>query len=162
MEQKCSICREVGHNKRTCNATPETGLRPGEQSNKAAKKTTKTKSKRKRGGQPGNLNALKHGFYAPRFQEGEIEELEKLVDEIDLKSEINMMRVVGSRVMGKISSGATLEDIKTCALLLDRCAGRVGSLARLQQVITGKTDGLDNALHQALVEVAEELGIDNA
>ena len=148
-KQTCGICGKEGHNRRTCQS-------------KAAKKTTKTKSKRKRGGQPGNLNALKHGFYTPRFQEGEIEELEKLVDEIDLRSEINMMRVVGSRVMGKISSGATLEDIKTCALLLDRCAGRVGSLARLQQVITGKTDGLDNALHQALVEVAEELGIDNA
>jgi uncharacterized protein YjcR len=43
---------------------------------------------RRQGGQQGNLNALKHGFYSKQFQEGEIADLEKAEG---LKEEIGMM-----------------------------------------------------------------------
>jgi len=43
---------------------------------------------RRQGGQQGNLNALKHGFYSMQFQEGEIADLEKAEG---LKEEIGMM-----------------------------------------------------------------------
>jgi hypothetical protein len=34
--------------------------------------------KRKRGGQPGNGNALRHGFYSRRFTRQEVEDLENV------------------------------------------------------------------------------------
>ena len=57
---------------------------------------------RKRGGQPGNTNALKHGFYADVFNETEIEEIayvrEGLVDEI------NLLRVALKRLLSTRTS----------------------------------------------------------
>ncbi len=52
--------------------------------------------KRKRGGQPGNLNALKHGFYSKHFQKTELQDLEEARD---LQKVIGMMRVVTRRLL---------------------------------------------------------------
>ena len=58
-----------------------------------------SKKKRKRGGQPGNLNALKHGFYSRLFREPEIADLDTLamlesVGVDDLRGEVVMMRPI--------------------------------------------------------------------
>jgi hypothetical protein len=51
---------------------------------------------RKRGAQPGNLNALKHGFYSRSFLDLENTDLEAMLAQ-DLESEIAMLRVVVRR-----------------------------------------------------------------
>ena len=51
---------------------------------------------RKRGAQPGNLNALKHGFYSRNFLDLENTDLEAMLAQ-DLESEIAMLRVVVRR-----------------------------------------------------------------
>ncbi len=52
--------------------------------------------RRKRGGQTGNLNALKHGFYSKHFKRSELDDLEEIGD---LQEEIQMMRVVIRRLL---------------------------------------------------------------
>ena len=51
---------------------------------------------RNRGGQPGNLNALKHGFYSKHFLKGEVLEVEEAGN---LQEEIKMMRVIIRRLL---------------------------------------------------------------
>jgi hypothetical protein len=46
-----------------------------------------------RGGQPGNTNALKHGFYSRRFRDIEFSDLD-VITVADLQNEIAMMRVL--------------------------------------------------------------------
>lgn len=52
---------------------------------------------RERGGQPGNRNALKHGFFSSQFTKQEKENLNLLAD--DLTTEIAMLRVVTRRFL---------------------------------------------------------------
>ncbi len=51
------------------------------------------KPKPKRGAQPGNQNARKHGFYSKHFTPEQIEQLENADDLKDLGPEINLLRV---------------------------------------------------------------------
>ena len=46
---------------------------------------------RKKGAQPGNQNALKHGYYSRRFQKQELDDLDKIPPGV--LSEIALMRV---------------------------------------------------------------------
>lgn len=52
--------------------------------------------KKKRGGQPGNTNALRHGFYSRKFQDLEAADLDKI--RAGLVDEIAMLRVSIRRV----------------------------------------------------------------
>ena len=51
------------------------------------------KPKRKRGAQPGNQNARKHGFYSKHFTPDQVEKLENADDLRDLGPEIALLRV---------------------------------------------------------------------
>ncbi len=67
-------------------------------------------SDRKRGAQPGNTNALQHGFYSRLMKAGEIADLSAVAP--DLNSEINILRVLASRAMSKANQAEdmTLDD----------------------------------------------------
>jgi hypothetical protein len=58
---------------------------------------TDNKPKRKRGAQPGNTNALKHGFYSHRFNNLEISDLNTALSD-GLTDEIALLRVIIRRV----------------------------------------------------------------
>lgn len=146
----CSICREEGHNRRTC----------------SQKKDAKDNSKaRARGGQPGNTNALKHGLYSDRFLPGEIEMLDLVENKIDVTHEIDMMRVVLNRVMALFVNVDNkkrvipVEDVAQLLNSLTRGAQRIGHLVRIQHAVYGKDGGIEDALEQALMEIAEELDL---
>lgn len=59
-------------------------------------------SNRKRGAQPGNSNALKHGFYSQAFKQSE-RELLSSVSEASFDNERDLIRVVMHRTMQGIS-----------------------------------------------------------
>ncbi len=67
-------------------------------------------SPRKRGGQPGNSNALKHGYYSKSFKKAEAADLEEMGQEADLSSEIAMMRVIIRRVFEAADGCMDLES----------------------------------------------------
>ena len=65
------------------------------------------KANRHRGGQPGNLNALKHGFYSKTFRKIETEDLECMGGE-GLEDEIEMMRIMTRRFLELAQKAKTM------------------------------------------------------
>ena len=80
------------------------------------------KPKRKRGGQPGNQNARKHGFYSKHFTLEQLNQLEDANDLKDLGPEIALMR---------IKLNTLLDDPEASTELVIRA---VNSLARLMSI----------------------------
>ena len=78
--------------------------------------------KRKSGGQPGNQNARKHGFYSKHFTPDQLKQLEDADDLRDLGPEIALLRV---------KLNALLDDPEVSIELLLRA---VNSLARLMAI----------------------------
>jgi len=122
-------------------------------------------SNRKGGGQPGNQNAFKHGFYSSTFSLGERIRLGK--DKGSLESEIKSFRIVALRVLTRLSNGTlapkatgkltdnTLHSINTLVAVVTTIA----SLARSHQLIAGKFLPVETAILDALAELNAEDGI---
>ncbi len=111
---------------------------------------------KKRGGQPGNRNALKHGFYARAFRPADLRDLNRH-NFSDLQDEIIMLRVFIRHVL---ELGSTIEDFNQAIILL-----RVLTLAsvgltrlfRVRHLISGRSDDLTLAFNQLLSDVNREL-----
>ncbi len=128
--QTCSRCREPGHNARTCSNAP-IKITPRPQ--------------RRRGGQPDNANALKHGFYAARFDEHDLQALAGLPEKASLDAEIELIRVTIIRAMDYYHRGLELKDFVPLTKLILRATSRLGQLSRLQkQYRIGEQDSKDS------------------
>lgn len=89
---------------------------------------------RKRGAQPNNRNAFKHGFYSKHFKGLEKKALES-VSASDLTPEIDLLRVNMDRLMESYT--ATLKDHDTLARaeilrIIALSSGSIASLRRTQ------------------------------
>ena len=118
--------------------------------------------KRKSGGQPGNLNAFKHGFYSRRFRAVEIADLGTvLADSVD--DEVALLRVVTRRLFELAENEAeTLDDWQSITSTLGASATRISGLIRTQQMISGGSgNDIVTLLSESIGIVAHELGINN-
>jgi len=111
-----------------------------------------------RGGQPGNENAIKSGFYSRSFTDEELLEIGKLaVADLTVDEEIGMLRVVILRVLrSKLGPEKTVE-------LVGRATGQLRRLLetrnRLQSA--GESESaIESAMARALDEMSEELGVE--
>lgn len=114
-------------------------------------------AKRKRGGQPGNTNALKHGFYARKFHKFEEDDLQVALQG-KLQDEIDMLRITIRRVFD-LATDKTLDLESSSRALgtLGVASTRLAGLLSTQKLLYGKQDEVMLALHQAIKEVNEEL-----
>lgn len=113
------------------------------------------KRRRKRGGQPGNTNAVSHGFYARRLPETELDGLDQ-TGVSSLKDEIDVMRVFSRKVA---ELGAEVDDLDEAKSLLNTLSVATGSINRLVRThsrIPDPTTDPANLLRQALIELEEE------
>jgi hypothetical protein len=116
------------------------------------------KTGRRRGGQPGNTNALKHGFYSKYFRTEEARDVEALVSE-GLQEEIATLRVISRRVL-QLSEGMT--DLEVGLRVLNAfgaAATRISSLIKVQKIILGEDedeDSFEDALRIAIMEWHEK------
>ena len=135
----CGKCREVGHNVRTC-----------QNEEKPAEK------KRKRGGQPGNTNAVQHGFFSRRFLKGEIETLDLMEEYNDISSEIKLVRIALDRAITRMTGEIDID--RTVALLnaIVRGAAKIGHLKKIQELLFSESQGLSEFLEEALSKVIDE------
>lgn len=115
------------------------------------------KKKRKKGAQPGNLNALKHGFYSRQFQERELMDLEA-IDAEGLENEIAMLRVMMRRLMERINNCEDLEQLNAVVGTLGMASSRLASMLRTESFL-GKKQGMDEEISQGLRAAAIDLGI---
>ena len=110
---------------------------------------------RKREGKPGNLNALKHGFYSKHFQKSEVKDLEEIGD---LREEIKMMRVVTRRLLEAAQECKEVGELINLLNTLGLVATRVGGLMRTRKFLGGGEENSVEVIHQSIDAVLEEWG----
>lgn len=110
-----------------------------------------------RGGQEGNANALKHGFYSEKFRVGEVTDLDRVGVKEDLTDEIKLARVMTRRLLETLENVTDIESKIAVAGLVGNYLSRLGGLMRVQKFITTGESGLGEALQQALDEINQEL-----
>jgi hypothetical protein len=115
-------------------------------------------TKRTRGAQPGNSNAVKHGFYSRNFKHLETSDLEvALLNGLD--DEIAMLRVVIRRVFDYTHAEKQNLNTWTTGLeTLGAACTRLAHLLRTQKLLGGQESDMSSALSQALKEVTKEFG----
>ena len=115
---------------------------------------------RRRGGQPGNTNAVKHGLYSSRFFPEEIEALSDMQEGV--KDEIELVRVTSSRIQRYIDQ-KTIEgdivamDAEDYVALLNLLAKNSATVARLMQVDKALKDAQNAGIGAQLLSALEEV-----
>jgi hypothetical protein len=113
--------------------------------------------RRSRGGQPGNKNAQKHGFYSGNFKPKENEDLAALGGEVDLTDEIVMLRVVMRRMFENSDNCGDVASWADVLNSLGAASTRLAGLLRTQKLLSGGGSEVADALSQALREVTSEI-----
>ncbi|MDO9087999.1 MAG: hypothetical protein Q7U53_17465 [Anaerolineaceae bacterium] len=113
---------------------------------------------RSRGGQPGNANAVKHGFYSRKFRDLESQDLETALRD-GLGDEIALMRVMIRRVFDYANDNAgDLEGWTGTLSALGAASTRLAGMLRTQKLLGGNNSDALDALSKALAEVTSEFG----
>ena len=112
-----------------------------------------------RGGQPGNQNALKYGFYSKRFRTIEVSDLATLKEGGGLESEIDMLRVLARRLLDKAETIDDVDRLIKIVSTLGATSMRISALARVQQTLRSGDQSPAEAISQAIDEVARELNL---
>lgn len=113
---------------------------------------------RRRGGQPGNTNAVKHGLYSAKFSPEEAESLTGMRE--GLQDEIDLMRVQISRLMeycGKLHEAKTEMKAEDYIALHNVLAKEAATVARLMQVNKALNDAQNVGIHAQLLAALEEV-----
>ena len=107
--------------------------------------------KRRRGGQPGNRNALKHGFYSRYLSHEEILSLQEAESLQGLDSEIPILRLKFGQLLDRDPDNLNLMLHASTAL---------GRLLRLKnQLNPQQVKGLEQAVGDVMREIALPLGL---
>jgi hypothetical protein len=116
--------------------------------------------KRKRGGQPGNHNALKHGFYARAMTKDEIDELSTIG--VGLVDEIILVRTIIRRVAGLAKDEKDRHELEGLLDSLGAAGVRLGSMIRTQHMFfdLAEKDQFNRDISTAIGEVLNELQSD--
>ena len=116
-------------------------------------------TRKRKGAQPGNLNALKHGFYSESFKNLSSNDIEAVLSE-GLDDEIALLRVL-LRKFVDMTEG--FENLNQAAQILDLAgmtATRLGNLLKIQSLLGGKGDETLQILNEVIEEVNKEFGLD--
>jgi hypothetical protein len=112
---------------------------------------------RQPGAQPGNLNALKHGFYSRRFSDMERLDLEALMED-GLDSEIAMLRVATRRVFDLANGVESLEKASELLGTLSMAAGKLSGMLRVRALLgTKQPDFFRDILFQRLSDLGNNV-----
>lgn len=126
-------------------------------------------TKRKGGGQPGNKNAEKHGFYSKNFTADENKRLTDS-DRFSLEHELDLLRVHMDRLIKEISfdevertdaQGNTSRDAHYLGQLntLSIMTQSLSTLIRTHYLTRGKGGTVEQGIMEALEELRLELGL---
>jgi hypothetical protein len=125
---------------------------------------SKGNSRRKRGGQPGNTNALKHGFYTQNFSPAERKGL-AAANGIVLVDEIALLRVLIRRFAEKMlaSENVSLVQSSQHLAVVSEAMLRLASLLRTNHMLGGsESDTISEALSLALEQVTAEMALERS
>jgi hypothetical protein len=111
-------------------------------------------SKRRKGAQPGNTNAIKQGWYSSRFTPTELADLEMLLTTTGLDDEIHLFRVNLRRLWYK-ANGEDESKQDLSDTLNDTGLGivRLASVMRTNEAFTRRQTDVAGLLAEAIQEV---------
>lgn len=118
--------------------------------------------KKKRGAQPGNKNALKHGFYTEAYKVDVSRLLDKLPIQ-DLSAEINLIRVLSDHYLDSLHAGSEPLDRETKLTALRAVCLSMHTVARLQRlntmalIMNEKSDELEKKLLKPMAHEQNDL-----
>ena len=109
----------------------------------------RTPAKRKRGAQPGNSNAVRHGFYSRFFTRAEMSGLDSDVKG-EFHDEINLARVNAIRLAEVLQDykSMSIEDFIAASNALSHYLDRIRSLTRAQKFIYQNQTTVEQALEE--------------
>jgi hypothetical protein len=110
---------------------------------------TSPQAKRKRGAQPGNNNAVRHGFYSRFFTRAEMSGLDSDVKG-EFHDEINLARVNAIRLAEVLQDykSMSIEDFIAASNALSHYLDRIRSLTRAQKFIYQNQTTIEQALEE--------------
>lgn len=114
------------------------------------------KNKRKRGAQPGNLNAFRHGFYSKLFKPLNAEDLEGIFS-TSLEEEIAMLRVATQWTFNLANQVGDINQAIKALGALGLASIRISRLLKSQKEL-GNGDQALSAITDAINEVLRERG----
>jgi uncharacterized protein YjcR len=114
------------------------------------------KNKRKRGAQPGNLNAFRHGFYSKLFKPLNAEDLEGIFS-TSLEEEIAMLRVATQWTFNLANQVDDINQAIKALGALGLASIRTSRLLKSQKEL-GNGDQALSAITDAINEVLRERG----
>jgi hypothetical protein len=117
--------------------------------------TLQPSAPKKRGAQPGNLNALKHGFYTRRIPRADLTSLDTTQFN-GLEEEIAMLRLLTRRLIDLSADALTLPEIND--LLRTYCLAclTLTRLVKTQHLLAPQSLS-DEAITQALQQITAEI-----
>jgi hypothetical protein len=109
-----------------------------------------------RGAQPGNRNALKHGYYASVFDPAEVRQLDR-VQESDLDEEIDLMRLLIKRTVASMPprSGLSHSEVLKTVRVLTYAVYCVEKLELTRSLIFNHGNIVDDAIDSAMAFYAK-------
>jgi hypothetical protein len=143
-------------------STPESAPRPGEllrstlsasegpaSTGHAADTSPQRSVKRKGGGQPGNTNALRHGFYSRSFTRAENTRLDSDIKG-EFHDEINLARVNANRLADILKGykSMSIDEIISTSRALNNYLERIQSLTRAQRDVYSNQTTIEQALEE--------------
>jgi hypothetical protein len=129
----------------------------------------KAKTGKRSGGQPGNKNALRHGFYSNAFTADENKRLDT-TDQIDVTSEIALLRVCIDRLQKELDYDALehkdqqgnisrddhyLRQLNTLGIMTQS----LSTLTRTHYLTKGRAGDVHDSILKALEELRLEMGL---
>ena len=105
--------------------------------------------KRKRGAQPGNQNALRHGFFSHSFTDAEMDRLDQDI-EGEFTDEIALARTNAARLAELLKDYKimSLDDVVSASNALNNYLDRIQSLSRAQRFMYRNQTTLEQALEE--------------
>ncbi len=113
-------------------------------------------SPRHRGGQLGNLNALKHGFYARRLKKRDLDGVEA-TDVKTLIEEISLLRVFTRRLIENLDPHAGAYELAAVVRILCVALKSITSAMKAQHWLAINDSSTDEELHTALLQFWAEV-----
>jgi len=123
--------------------------------------TGAAKGRRRRGAQPGNHNALKHGMYSRATRSdtlGDLDLRSATYAYSGLQAEVEMLHTLIRRMFAMADGVESMEEMIEALRAVGMASTRLAVLLRTQRILVGGQDSQAmDLLIQALAEIMEEL-----
>lgn len=114
---------------------------------------------RRPGAQPGNNNALKHGFYTRRFRPRDLTGVES-ANIKNLAEEIALIRIFTRRVVEESVKDPDFYDVVSVLRAICLASGTVTRIIKTQSFLAADSSVFNVDMDQAIRQVRREMGLD--